>query len=105
MPAERNAWDPDGLLNSNAVFSVVGRLSWRLSIDGKWLKGYISDLETYPFTLIGTDGIHSVPTCLTIKVIPPTTTPLIGSEGRITGVPDAAGDYHFLISVKDWGGY
>lgn len=174
-PAHRNAWDldPDGLLNSNAVFTIVGRLPWRLSIDGKWLKGYISDLGTYQFTLIGTDGINSVTTRLTIKVIPPTTTPLImgvsvnggdylpahlieepthgeaavtaeiqlaavvgqpldlifdwdhikgnfsfttitgsipsgmgliGSEGRITGVPDAAGEYHFLISVKDWRG-
>lgn len=174
-PAHRNAWnlDPDGLLNSNAVFTVVGRLPWRLSIDGKWLKGYIADLGTYQFTLIGTDGINTVTTRLTIKVIPPTTTPLIkgvtvngadylpaylieepthgeaavtaeiqmdavvgqpldlvfdwdhikgnfsftvitgsipsgmglvGSEGRITGVPDSAGEYHFLISVKDWRG-
>lgn len=174
-PAHRNAWnlDPDGLLNSNAVFTVVGRLPWRLSIDGKWLKGYIADLGTYQFTLIGTDGINTVTTRLTIKVIPPTTTPLIkgvtvngadylpaylleepthgeaavtaeiqmdavvgqpldlvfdwdhikgnfsftvitgsipsgmgliGSEGRITGVPDSAGEFHFLISVKDWRG-
>lgn len=174
-PAHRNAWDldPDGILNSNAVFTVVGRLPWRLSIDGKWLMGYISDLGTYQFTLVGTDGVNTVTTRLTIKVIPPTTTPLImgvtvngvdylpahlieepthgeaavtaeiqmdavvgqpldlvfdwdhikgnysfttitgeipsgmgliGSEGRITGVPDTAGEYHFLLSVKDWRG-
>ncbi|MBN2235372.1 MAG: putative Ig domain-containing protein [Opitutales bacterium] len=174
-PAHRNVWDldPDGILNSNAVFSVVGRLPWRLSIDGKWLKGYIPALGIYQFTLVGTDGVNTVTTRLTIKVIPPTTTPLImgvtvnggdylpahlieepthgeaavtaeiqmeavvgqpldlvfdwdhikgsysftiitgaipsgmgliGSEGRITGVPDTAGEYHFMISVKDWRG-
>jgi hypothetical protein len=78
-PLSLNSWaiDSKGVLQPGASFSTAVPLPKNLSIEGGFLRGYLPAIGNYYFTIIGNDGINELTTTFHIRVIPPTTTPVI----------------------------
>ncbi|MBN2235431.1 MAG: putative Ig domain-containing protein [Opitutales bacterium] len=74
----RNCWsiDPQGILGSNAAYTLEGVLPGRLCIDNECITGYIPETGEYRFSMFGVDGLNESRVEFWIRVLPPTRTPL-----------------------------